>query len=110
VKSRRRLFAQPEEEAHPFREITVDNIIYPIARADYGNLLHDYALDGHRSNMGQPMRYSTSISGVNPVFTARNGGGGMSTEMSVRQMRESQQLYAPNLEIPDGDDYLTRAQ
>lgn len=110
----RRLFAPQKEEEPECRQlvressfgISVDKTNRPIARSEFGNLVREYTLDGHRANMRQPLHCSLNI----PLMIALQGCAG--NEAAARRMssRAYQQVYAPNLDVPDGDEYLTRAQ
>ncbi len=74
----------------------------PLTGINHREVLLEYTRDGHRVNLGRDLRCSTVI----PVNT--NGHVAISP---MAQAREHQQLYTPNLSIPDDDgNYLTRAQ
>lgn len=103
------------------RNVETDDARHAIATARDGNgiILQEYTRDGHRANLGQAMRCSTVIplsdtTGAPQHFdglVANNRHATTTSEMSLAQRREEQQLYTPNLSIPDDDDtYLTREQ
>jgi hypothetical protein len=86
------------------------------SRINHREVLLEYTRDGHRVNLGRDLRCSTVIpvntNGhyQNPFHNNNNNNDNVAIS-PMAQAREHQQLYTPNLSIPDDDgNYLTRAQ